>query len=83
MHGEGVSSCAVGAPLEHSVGLHTPMEAECRHSGFHLAGPVTNGTISSSPRYGLANIPSVCRVGVIWTRACDRWCGVFQVVKAA
>jgi hypothetical protein len=50
---------------------------------FHLNSPVTNGTITSSSAAGWRRSRLPFGDRVIWTRAKDRWCGVFQVVKTA
>src|ERR1700722_12981966 len=43
--------------------------------------PVTNGTISPPPRFGLANVPAVIRREAIWPQAGD--VAYFRVVKTA
>jgi|SRR5450631_2616484 hypothetical protein len=50
---------------------------------FHLTSLVTNGTISSSSAAGWRRSRLSFGDRVIWTRASDRWSGVFQVVKTA
>jgi hypothetical protein len=50
---------------------------------FHLISPVTNGTISSSSAAGRQRSRLSFGNRIIWPRAGDRWCGVFQVVKTA
>jgi len=50
---------------------------------FHLIGLVTNGTISSPSAAGWRRSRLPFGDRVLWARASDRWCGIFQVVKTA
>jgi len=50
---------------------------------FRLTGLVTNGTISSPSAAGWRRSRLPFGDRVLWARASDRWCGIFQVVKTA